>query len=78
MCGGEGTREVDGPWIIRGHPHMNTTTTTCDTDVTTDVATGRVEPRARKRRPKQYDLLNKPREELRRKLQGSPGKKHVA
>jgi hypothetical protein len=40
---------------------------------------GRVEPRARKRRPKQYDLLNKPREELRRKLlQGSPKKKRAA
>jgi len=40
---------------------------------------GRVEPRARKRRPKQYDLLNKPREELRRKLlQGSPRKKRAA
>jgi len=40
---------------------------------------GRVEPRARKRRPKQYDLLNKPREELRRKLlQGSPRKKSAA
>jgi hypothetical protein len=37
---------------------------------------GRVEPRARKRRPKQYDLLNKPREQLRRKLlHGSPRKK---
>jgi Transposase DDE domain len=36
---------------------------------------GRGEPRARKRRPKQYDLLNKPRAVLRRKLlQGSPGK----
>jgi hypothetical protein len=36
----------------------------------------RVEPRARKRRPKQYDLLNKPRAVLRKKLlQGSPGKK---
>jgi hypothetical protein len=40
---------------------------------------GRLEPRARKRRPKQYDLLNKPRAVLRRKLlQGSPGKKRVA
>jgi hypothetical protein len=29
---------------------------------------GRYEPRARKRRPKQYDLLNKPREELRNLL----------
>jgi len=35
---------------------------------------GRVEPRARKRRPKEYDLLNKPRAVLRRKLlqQASP------
>jgi hypothetical protein len=40
---------------------------------------GRVEPRARKRRPKQDDLLNKPRDVLRRKLlQGSPTKKHAA
>jgi hypothetical protein len=40
---------------------------------------GRVEPRARKRRPKQYDLLNEPRAVLRRKLlQGSPGKKDAA
>jgi hypothetical protein len=40
---------------------------------------GWLEPRARKRRPKQYDLLNKPRAVLRRKLlQGSPGKKHAA
>jgi hypothetical protein len=40
---------------------------------------GRVEPRARKRRPKQYDLLNKPRAVLRRKLlQGSPRKKRAA
>jgi hypothetical protein len=40
---------------------------------------GRVEPRARKRRPKQYDLLNKPRAVLRKKLlQGSPGKKDAA
>jgi hypothetical protein len=29
---------------------------------------GRVEPRAIKRRPKQFDLMNKPREELRQKL----------
>jgi hypothetical protein len=29
---------------------------------------GRVEPRVRKRRPKQYDLMNKPRSELRAKL----------
>ena len=28
----------------------------------------RVEPRARKRRPKEYDLLNKPRKELQKKL----------
>ncbi len=40
---------------------------------------GRLEPRARKRRPKQYDLLNKPRAVLRRKLlQGSPRKKRAA
>ena len=40
---------------------------------------GRLEPRARKRRPKQYDLLNKPRAVLRRKLlQGSPGEKRAA
>jgi len=40
---------------------------------------GRVEPRARKRRPKQYDLLNKPRAVLKRKLlQGSPRKKRAA
>jgi hypothetical protein len=38
----------------------------------------RVEPRARKRRPKQYDLLNKPRAVMRKKLQGSPGKKVAA
>jgi len=31
---------------------------------------GRVEPRARKRRPKQYDLLRKPRAELRQALGG--------
>jgi hypothetical protein len=31
---------------------------------------GRVEPRARKRRPKQYDLLTKPRAELRKALRG--------
>jgi hypothetical protein len=30
---------------------------------------GRAEPRAVKRRPKQYDRLNKPREELRKRLQ---------
>lgn len=29
----------------------------------------RAEPRCKKRRPKQYDLMNKPRDELRRKLQ---------
>ena len=29
----------------------------------------RVEPRARKRRPKEYDLLNKPRQELQKRLQ---------
>lgn len=36
----------------------------------------RVEPRARKRRPKEYDLLNKPRAELRKMLkkQGKSGK----
>lgn len=40
---------------------------------------GRVEPRARKRRPKQYDLLNQPRAVLRRKLlHGSPRKKRAA
>jgi hypothetical protein len=35
----------------------------------------RAEPRCRKRRPKQYDLMNKPREELRKalKLQGKTG-----
>jgi len=32
---------------------------------------GRAEPRCRKRRPKQYDLMNKPREELRRALKNS-------
>ena len=32
---------------------------------------GRTEPRARKRRPKQYDLLNRPREELRKALKSS-------
>lgn len=30
---------------------------------------GRVEPRCKKRRPKQYDLMNKPRDELRKALQ---------
>ena len=34
---------------------------------------GRLEPRARKRRPKQYDLLNKPRAVLRRAKNGSTG-----
>ena len=28
----------------------------------------RAEPRCKKRRPKQYDLMNKPRDELRRRL----------
>jgi hypothetical protein len=28
----------------------------------------RAEPRCKKRRPKQYDLMNKPRDELRRAL----------
>lgn len=32
---------------------------------------GRVEPRCRKRRPKQYDLMNKPRKELRKALKNS-------
>jgi hypothetical protein len=36
---------------------------------------GRVEPRARKRRPKQYDLLRKPRSQLRKAL---GGKRHAA
>jgi Transposase DDE domain len=41
---------------------------------------GRVEPRVRKRRPKQYDLMNKPRAVLRNKLlhQTSPPKKVAA
>jgi hypothetical protein len=41
---------------------------------------GRVEPRAQKRRPKQYDRLNQPRAVLRAKLlqQGSPPKKDAA
>jgi hypothetical protein len=41
---------------------------------------GRVEPRACKRRPKQYDRLNKPRAVLRKKLlhQGSPPQKVAA
>ena len=30
----------------------------------------RVEPRALKRRPKRYDLLNRPRDQLRKRLQG--------
>ncbi len=30
---------------------------------------GRVEPRCRKRRPKQYDLMNKPRDTLRKLLE---------
>jgi len=29
---------------------------------------GRCEPRARKRRPKEYDLMNEPRDVLRRRL----------
>ncbi len=29
---------------------------------------GRIEPRCRKRRPKQYDLMSRPREELRQAL----------
>ncbi len=33
---------------------------------------GRVEPRARKRRPKQYDLLTQPRAKLRKALQAKP------
>jgi hypothetical protein len=33
---------------------------------------GRVEPRTRKRRPKQYDLMNRPREELRQRLLRQP------
>jgi hypothetical protein len=42
--------------------------------------TGRVEPRACKRRPKQYDLMNQPRAALRKKLlqQGSPPPKVAA
>ena len=28
----------------------------------------RIEPRARKRRPKEYDLMNKPRSEMKKKL----------
>jgi hypothetical protein len=39
---------------------------------------GHVEPRARKRRPKQYALLNKPRAVLSKELQGSPRKKVAA
>jgi Transposase DDE domain len=41
---------------------------------------GRVEPRVRKRRPKQYDLMNKPRSELRAKLlhNSAPPKKDAA
>jgi hypothetical protein len=39
---------------------------------------GRGEPRARKRRPKQYALLNKPRAVMRKKLQASPGKQDAA
>jgi hypothetical protein len=36
---------------------------------------GRVEPRVKKRRPKQFKLMTKPRAELRKALQG---KKHAA
>ena len=34
----------------------------------------RLEPRVRKRRPKQYDLMNKPRQELRKALPGKKGR----
>jgi hypothetical protein len=41
---------------------------------------GRVEPRVRKRRPKKYNLMNKPRQVLRKKLlhQGSPPQEDAA